>query len=151
MNPAQEKRRKNNRRGVTVVETVIAMAIITIVCYTALTVIKASQTTAGEDSVYNQTRYRAQAALECFKFSDSLSEFENAVAYASLSGSNGNYTYETYSATLTMTVFYPETVSGSETARPAFHAVARGKNGKLLFTVDYEKSTVGQTGGAAEP
>lgn len=138
MNPVKRKR---NRRGVTIVETVIAMAIMTIVCYSALTVIKTSQTTAGEDGVYNQTRYRAQAALECFKFSDSLSEFESAVAYASFSGGNGYYTYDTYSAHLTLQVSYPEN------ARPAFRAVARGKNGKLLFSIEYEKGMSGQTGG----
>lgn len=132
-------RARRSRRGVTVVETVVAMAVITIVSFTALSVIKSSQSTAREDGVYNDTRYRAEAALECFQFSDDLPEFEQTVS-ALLTKDNGRYEYNTNISSLTVTVTYPEQ------GRPTFSAVAYGKNNKVLFRLNYTKGgTLGES------
>lgn len=137
----KQTRKRLSRRGVTVVEAMVAMAIIAIVSFGALSVIRSSRSTAGADAAYEQARYRAEAALECFKFADDQTEFEQALDGLLTKQDDGNYTYTASVATLTVTVTYPDG------GRPTFKAVGTGKNNRSLFDITYTKGT---EGGAAD-
>lgn len=135
-----------SRRGVTVVEAVVAMTIIAIVSLSALSVISSSRTIAASDAAYEQARYRAEAALECFKFADDPTEFKNALGVLwpnQDDGSSTEYTYTTSVVTLTVTVDYPP--DDSDDKRPIFEAACKDKNGKELFRIKYKKGTKGGT------
>lgn len=127
-----------SHRGVTVVEAVVAMAIIAIVSFGALSVIRSSRSTAGADAAYEQARYRAEAALECFKFADDQKEFEQALGGLLTRQDDGSYAYTASVATLTVTVTY----TGD---RSTFKAVGTGKNNRSLFDITYNKGTKGGT------
>lgn len=137
-----------SRRGVTVVEAMIALTIIAIVSLSALSVTSSSRTIAASDAAYEQARYRAEAALECFKFADSQDEFNTALGgLLEQEGGNGNYIHTTKAkvVTLTVTVDYPPT--DSDDKRPIFEAACKDKNGKELFRIEYKKGTKGGTAG----
>lgn len=131
--------RKSASRGVSIVEAVVAMAVIAIVSLAALSVISSSRITAGEDAVADQARYRAEAALECFKFADTEQEFNTVLGGLLEKAPDGSYTFGTKTVGLTVKVTY----TGAEGDRPLFEATGtRTKDDKTLFHITYRKGGV---------
>ena len=74
------KRSKNRRRGFTVVEAVIAMAVIAIISATATSIIRNTLSTTGTDFECERARIYAENALEAFKHCDNMLDFNRYVA-----------------------------------------------------------------------
>ncbi len=132
------RKRETNRRhcrGVTIVEVTVAMAIIAIVSFAAILVIHNALLTAREDAAHNDICYRAEAALECFKYAKDSNAFANCVTRNGLLTTNGGnaYIYSVGTTVLKVEVNYPEN------ERPTFEAVGLDKNSKELFQIEYTK------------
>lgn len=139
MKHRNSNRRKSNRRGVSLVETVVAMALVVTVSIVAISTMSMAMTANARDEATAQARTAARNALELFRYADNQTDFE-AVLAAKLpefakSGTDNTYTADFGWCTLTVTADY--------SSSPAvFSATAMGNDGKLLFEVPvYEKQT----------
>ena len=91
---------KNKRNsGFSIMETVVALAIIVLVTVAALSVVMAAISARVKVNNYSEAQDFAHNALECFKVADDNAEFENNLDFAgyereNLSEANSNeYTY----------------------------------------------------------
>lgn len=72
----------NKKKGFSLVEAVIALSVVVIVSFAALSLVLSSTTTKVNAVNKSKAQYFAYNALECFKASDSATEFENNIAFA---------------------------------------------------------------------
>lgn len=72
----------NKKKGFSLVEAVIALSVVVIVSFAALSLVLSSTTTKVNAINKSKAQYFAYNALECFKASDSATEFENNIAFA---------------------------------------------------------------------
>ena len=82
--------------GFSIMETVIALAIILIVTMAALTVVMASISARVKQANYSEAQDLAHNMLECFKAAESNEDFESNVEFATglvWSEEDTNYTY----------------------------------------------------------
>ena len=70
-----------NKKGFSVVEVVIAMAVITIVTVTALSILTSAANNTREMMYKADAQYLVADAVECFKVSNSTSEFYEALNF----------------------------------------------------------------------
>lgn len=127
-----------NRRGVSIVEVVVAMAIIVLISGTAMSFIFASDANADKDRAYTDARLIAENALEVFKHTGNADDyqgiFEKHVAEGGTLSCENNYcsyTYATGYVTLNIRADYSDS--------KVFTAVAKKQNGDELFNIKYEK------------
>ena len=91
------KKLLKSRRGFSLTEAIIAMAVILIVSLTAITIIMSSMN--SKHTVFDQTRaqYFAESSLECFKSAEDKSEFAYLLSFVAeedtLTSKNNDYTY----------------------------------------------------------
>lgn len=135
---------KKNKRGFTIVEAVVAMAVIAIVSAAATSTVRRTLTTTGNDFEYDRARVYTENALEAFKFSDNLEQFNmyavrdgfsadspirddenNLRTYCSYHNNNNSYS-------ITLSVSYPQN------GRPHFSATVYGGS-KLLIQINFDK------------
>ncbi|MBQ8449125.1 MAG: prepilin-type N-terminal cleavage/methylation domain-containing protein [Clostridia bacterium] len=133
---------KVKKGGFTMVEVVIALAVVVIVSVTAIAIVSSS-ITAGIVSE-NKTRAQnfAESAWEAFKVSANNEDFEKNLEFAggvdvTYSSENDTYTYtytsEKYKFTATITVNF--------TASPKqFKVVAVDNDGDEIISLSYEKN-----------
>ena len=70
------KKNNNNNRGVSIVETVIAMSIIITVTVTAILIVQSFSSGSSKMFEKNEILNTAENTLECFKFANDLDEFQ---------------------------------------------------------------------------
>ena len=131
---------KVKKGGFTMVEVVIALAVVVIVSVTAIAIVSSS-ITAGIVSE-NKTRAQnfAESAWEAFKVSANNEDFEKNLEFAegvdvTYSSENDKYTYtsDKYKFTATITVNF--------TASPKqFEVVAVDNDGDEIIKLSYEKN-----------
>ncbi len=94
---------KNRRRGFSVTEVIIAMAVIAIVSFSAVSVLTQSNTTINNARLEIYATNDSYNLLECFKITDDFESFDRAASFAGYdleeadSGylvKNINYVYE---------------------------------------------------------
>lgn len=115
-----------NRRGVTLVETVVAMTVVIIVSIAALSAISASMNVNARDQAAFEARIDARNALELFR-QDTSHKPESQFG-VSFEQSGNTYTADYGWCVLTVTM------NGNH-----FAARAVENTGKELFEVTYEK------------
>lgn len=120
------KKHTRNRRGVSLVETVIAMTVVVIVSIAALSAISASMNVNARDQAAFEARTDARNALEQFRY-DSTYEPESQFGVPFVR-SGSDYTADYGWCVLTVTI------NGNH-----FAARAVEHSGKALFEVTYEK------------
>lgn len=126
-----------NRRGVSIVEVVVAMAIIVLISGTAMSFIFTSDANADKDVAYTDARLLAENALEIFKHADDATDYQRIFEKhveegGTLSGTTYSYTYAPGYVTLNIKATYND--DGK-----VFTAVAKKQNGDELFNIKYEK------------
>lgn len=104
-------KKRTNKRGFTVAEIVIAMAVVVLVTATALTTVLTTRN-AERNVLQNADALRfAENAWECFKASENEQDFRTAITFAegvtlTPEGEAGNYTFLSseygYTASLTL-------------------------------------------------
>ncbi len=76
------KKHKNGKRGFTIAEAAISLALITIVTVTALTLFTTSEQAAARESAEAAALYLASDVVECFRTTDTLPAFRDAADFA---------------------------------------------------------------------
>lgn len=122
------------KRGFSLAETVIALTVITLVAIVAIVTIRIAIVTLGEDARRLEARTAAGNALEIFKYTRSVDEFDAMMRREDLEGSGGYYRHEEEAYRLTVTVHYDDARQ-----RAYFEAYCYTGKGKRLFAVEYEK------------
>lgn len=128
------RRCERKRRGVTMVETVVAMTVIVIISIAALTAISATANVNARDEATFQARTDARNALEVFRYASDADDFKNNMnfQFRSPTQSGNTYTVDYGWCTLTVTAEFDPS--------PKFTARAVGNTGDVLFEVNnYEK------------
>lgn len=135
---------KNNKRGFTIVEAVIAMAVIAIVSAAATSTVRRTFATTGQDFEYEHARIYMENALEAFKYSEDLAEFRDLLQIDGIRSEGSIYdesnmlrrscsfTSNGTSYQLYISVAYPED------GRPTFIGTVQGKS-KILISINYRK------------
>lgn len=130
------KQCKRRRRGITMVETVVAMTVIVIISIAALTAISATANVNARDQASFQARTDARNALEVFRYASDADDFKNNMTFqfkpATPSADKTTYTVDYGWCTLTVTAEFGQS--------PKFTARAVNNKGDVLFEVNnYEK------------
>lgn len=132
---------KVKKGGFTMVEVVIALAVVVIVSVTAIAIVSSSIAAA----VVSENKIRAQnfaeSAWEAFKVSDGAEDFEDNLKFAEgveISVlENGSYKYESdkYKFTATITVSFP-----GDSSRDEFNITVEDDDGDEIINLSYEKN-----------
>lgn len=98
-------KRARNRRGMSLLEVVIALTVITIISASALSLVLSSAKSDAKALRTTQVIIAADNALECFKFADNEDEFKTLITKTGeyVSAGDGSYvlTEEAYTVTVT--------------------------------------------------
>lgn len=126
-----------SKKGYSLVEAIIALAVVVVVSATALSISLSSLATKVRAVNRSYAQEFADNALECFKAADNYGEFENLVAYvegAALDGEDGEYKYvfEKKNFVADIKVQFIE-------GRDTFEIKVRETNGLDIISFNYEK------------
>ncbi len=87
----------NKKKGFSLMEAVIALTVVVIVSFAALSLVLSSATAKVNAVNKSKAQYFAYDALECFKASESISDFESNMLFAAdieiKLDENGQFTY----------------------------------------------------------
>lgn len=109
------------KRGFTLVEVVVALAIIVTVSIAAMSFISTSSVNSARELAYSEARLYASNALEIFKYSKDNTQFDNLVNNKLTAPDSGYVSVEI------------------DTYGNDFTATARKQNGDVLFKLTYTK------------
>ena len=141
------KNRKNRKGGFSIVEAVIALAIVTLMVMVAPTVAKLTITTRATLATRTEAINFAENALECFKAAKDVREFNLLLidaeiikpAEGGLSIENNEpYPHDGGKFNATITVDYP-TDPTDLTKRPKFNIVVTDNNNAEIISLEYIK------------
>lgn len=76
------KNHKKSKRGFTLAEAAIALAVISVVTVAALTLFNSSESITRRENAEAAARYFASDLVECFRTTDNLADFRDAVDFA---------------------------------------------------------------------
>ena len=128
------KQCKRRRRGITMVETVVAMTVIVIISIAALTAISATANVNARDQASFQARTDARNALEVFRYASDADDFKDNMTFQfkpATPSAGTTYTVDYGWCTLTITADFVQS---------RFTARAVNNKGDVLFEVNnYEK------------
>lgn len=129
------KQCKRRRRGITMVETVVAMTVIVIISIAALTAISATANVNACDQASFQARTDARNALEVFRYASNADDFQKNMTFQfkpeTPSADKTTYTVDYGWCNLTVTADFVQS---------RFTARAVNNKGDVLFEVNnYEK------------
>lgn len=113
------------KRGFSLVEVVVALAVIVTVSVAAMSFIKTSSIASDRELAYSEARLYASNALEIFKYAKDQAQYTNLVKEKLTKPESGYVSIE-------ITANYT-----SETK--TFTATAKKQNGDTLFILKYEK------------
>ena len=136
--------RAGNKKGMTILETVVALAVIGIISFAAIGFINSFSRLSVKTADENKATLFAENALECFKFADSADEFENALNALNEVASidkreDGAYVYTAGSYTVVVTATYP---GSGESGTAEFGCTVTNSDGQVLASVDSYKKGV---------
>lgn len=133
------KKQNVAKRGITMMEVVIALVIITVVTAAVVTIMFVSVNIEAGTVTAIESANSAENAIECFRFAKNEEEFVEALNKTALytSKTEGEYTSEGYG--YTVTIIYHDTYF-------EYYAVAADGEEIYAFTFPQQNSTAG--GGA---
>lgn len=114
------------KRGFSLVEVVVALAIIVTVSAAAMTFIKASSISSARELAYSEARLYTSDALEIFKYAKDKAQFDKLVK-DKLTLPDERY------------VSVEIETSSWESSEKTFTAAVKKQNGDTLFTLTYKK------------
>lgn len=114
------------KRGFSLVEVVVALAIIVTVSAAAMTFIKASSISSARELAYSEARLYTSDALEIFKYAKDKAQFDKLVE-DKLTLPDERY------------VSVEIETSSWESSEKTFTATVKKQNGDKLFTLTYKK------------
>lgn len=128
-----------NKKGVSMVEAVIAMSVIAIISFSAVDFINRYSDMNVRMIYRTDARVTAENALECFKYADTPEEFFGALSLckSGFEKSGNAYNYDDYNFTVSIIA---EFMDGG---RGVFSVVARDKKNNVIVSIDrYVKGAV---------
>ncbi len=133
-------KRSLGRHGFSIVEVVVAMAVIAIVTASALTITLLSLSSEKKAVELSRAQYFAADALEAFRAAEDQSAFESAMEFAGGYSSfekqgENTYIYKLENSGCTATV----TVEYADTDRPAFSLTVTDGGGKEILKRSFRK------------
>ena len=132
------KRMRLGKKGVTLTEVVISLALIALIMSTVLTIVFNSIKVQAKMINRTEAQNFVADALECFKIADTKDEFEQALTYAVGDGSfveNGSeYIFKRSDVTATVVVDYDGEY------RPYFLASVKEDLSDEILSLTYEKA-----------
>lgn len=137
------------KRGVSIAEAVVAMAVVVIVSMASISAVIFA--TNANLKTYNRTRAQnfAQNMLECFKSASSVEEFTRNAAFAEgidtfpeEPTANGDdrvyeYTPDNNAFSAVIRISFPDNSDSS--SRPTFYVKAIDSSGKTIIELNYKK------------
>lgn len=112
------------KRGFSLVEVVVALAIIVTVSIAAMSLISTSSVNSDRELAYSEARLYASNALEIFKYSKDKAQFDNLVKERLTAPDSGYVSVD---------------IKTSGENNETFTATAKKQNGDVLFTLTYTK------------
>ena len=112
------------KRGFSLVEVVVALAIIVTVSIAAMSLISTSSVNSDRELAYSEARLYASNALEIFKYSKDKAQFDNLVKERLTPPDSGYVSVD---------------IKTSGENNETFTATAKKQNGDVLFTLTYTK------------
>ena len=112
------------KRGFSLVEVVVALAIIVTVSIAAMSFISTSSVNSARELAYSEARLYASNALEIFKYSKDKAQFDNLVKERLTPPDSGYVSVD---------------IKTSGENNETFTATAKKQNGDVLFTLTYTK------------
>ena len=73
------KTNRNLRRGFSIVEVMIAMTVVTIVCFSTLTILLSSQVSATRAMKHQQAQFYVEDIINCYRVSSSEDDFKGLI------------------------------------------------------------------------
>ncbi len=147
------KKKRKASRGFSLVEVVIAMAVITVVTVSAISLVLSGNTVTARSNRLFEAQTAAKNVIECFKVTDdfegkesafcrALNYFSSSIDYESGSASTysfAQYTLDYSTFVLRATVYYDDAAQRDR----IFIYVTEKESNDRLFQIEYEKG--GQT------
>ena len=112
------------KRGFSLVEVVVALAIIVTVSIAAMSLISTSSVNSDRELAYSEARLYASNALEIFKYSKDKAQFDNLVKERLTPPDSGYVSVD---------------IKTSGENNETFTATAKKQNGDVLFKLTYTK------------
>lgn len=112
------------KRGFSLVEVVVALAIIVTVSIAAMSFISTSSVNSARELAYSEARLYASNALEIFKYSKDKAQFDNLVKERLTPPDSGYVSVD---------------IKTSGENNETFTATAKKQNGDVLFKLTYTK------------
>lgn len=112
------------KRGFSLVEVVVALAIIVTVSIAAMSFIRTSSVNSARELAYSEARLYASNALEIFKYSKDKAQFDNLVKERLTPPDSGYVSVD---------------IKTSGENNETFTATAKKQNGDVLFKLTYTK------------
>lgn len=113
------------KRGFSLVEVVVALAVIVTVSVAAMSFIKTSSIASDRELAYSEARLYASNALEIFKYAKDQAQYTELVEKKLTKPESGYVSVE---------------ITANYTSKTkAFTATATKQNGDTLFTLEYKK------------
>ena len=113
------------KRGFSLVEVVVALAIIVTVSIAAMSFIRTSSVNSDRELAYSEARLYASNALEIFKYAENETQYTNLVTKKLTKPESGYVSVEIETSW--------------EYNNETFTATANKQNGDVLFTLTYKK------------
>lgn len=114
-----------DKRGFSLVEVVVALAVIVTVSVAAMSFIKTSSIASDRELAYSEARLYASNALEIFKYAKDQAQYTNLVKEKLTKPESGYVSVDI--------------VVKTENSESTFTATATKQNGDTLFTLEYKK------------
>lgn len=132
-------RRVLNQKGFSLIETVIAMAIIIIVTVSALTMVTSSLNITKKEIYTSKAQYFAADSLEAFRIAEDAAQFEETIAFA------GGYSY--FDVDENLYIYYLEnsgytaeiSLAYSDINRSEFCVIIKDESGNQIFEYHFQK------------
>ena len=124
-----------DKKGFSIAEVIISLAVILIVSLSALTIVKASNISSSKTVSCAETRSYTETVLELYKFADTKTEFDerfNELSFRDKFVVEGNrFAYSDNFVELVITVDFDANV---------FSAVGKRLPDKVFINIEYEKA-----------
>ena len=124
-------RRKSSKKGMTIIETVISLAVIAIVSFTAIGFINRFSDVNAKMIYETDARLTVENALECFKYAEDETQFFNALnlTRSGFVRQGGSYILADYNYTVVIAVSFPPEGAASFTCH------ATDSSGRVIVSV----------------
>lgn len=121
------------KKGISIMETVVSLAVIALISFTAIGFIGRFSTVNTKMIYETRARLSAENALECFKYADNTEDFFTALSLTEqgYEKSENIYTLNDYNYTVFVMVSYPDSEG-----KAYFECKVTDKDNKVIISID---------------